>query len=58
MSSRTEYGTYLRISDLLNLQHPLTEGAHDEMHFVVIHQVYELWFKLLLHELDRASHEL
>src|SRR5690349_19115065 len=50
----TEYGSYLRIDDLLDLQHPLTPGAHDEMLFVVIHQVYELWFKLMLHELERA----
>jgi len=58
MSGKTEYSSYLRINDLLDLQHPLTEGAHDEMLFIVIHQVYELWFKLLLHELDLAAHEL
>ncbi len=56
--SGTDYSTYLRIDDLLDLQHPLTEGADDEMLFVVIHQVYELWFKLILHELDRAAAEL
>ncbi len=56
--SGTDYTTYLRIDDLLDLQHPLTEGAHDEMLFVVIHQVYELWFKVILHELDRATSEL
>jgi tryptophan 2,3-dioxygenase len=54
----TDYTTYLRIHDLLDLQHPLSEGAHDEMLFVVIHQAYELWFKLILHELDRAADEL
>lgn len=54
----TDYSTYLRIDDLLDLQHPLTEGAHDEMLFVVVHQVYELWFKLLLHELDHAGMNL
>jgi tryptophan 2,3-dioxygenase len=54
----TDYTTYLRIDDLLDLQHPLSEGAHDEMLFIVIHQVYELWFKLILHELDRACEEL
>jgi tryptophan 2,3-dioxygenase len=58
MGDDTDYSSYLRIDDLLNLQHPITEGAHDEMLFVVIHQVYELWFKLLLHELDLASREL
>ena len=52
--SDTEYGSYLRIDDLLSLQRPLTPGAHDEMLFVIIHQVYELWFKLMLHELDHT----
>jgi len=47
------YGEYLRIDDLLALQRPLSEGPeHDEMLFIVIHQVYELWFKEILHELD------
>jgi tryptophan 2,3-dioxygenase len=54
----TDYSSYLRIDELLDLQHPLTVGAHDEMLFVVIHQVYELWFKLILHELDFAVAEL
>ena len=47
------YGEYLRTDDLLELQRPLSEGPeHDEMLFIVIHQVYELWFKQVLHELD------
>jgi tryptophan 2,3-dioxygenase len=50
---RLSYGSYLRIPELLDLQHNLTE-AHDELLFIVIHQVYELWFKLLLHELEAA----
>jgi tryptophan 2,3-dioxygenase len=50
----TDYSSYLRIDELLDLQHPLTAGAHDEMLFVVIHQAYELWFKVILHELDHA----
>ena len=54
----TDYSSYLRIDELLDLQHPLTEGAHDEMLFVIIHQAYELWFKLILHELDHAVVEL
>src|SRR6202167_3566239 len=54
----TDYSSYLRIDALLDLQHPLTDGAHDEMLFVVIHQAYELWFKLILHELDFATAEL
>ena len=49
------YGNYLKIDELLSLQHPRSEGPeHDEMLFIVIHQVYELWFKELLHEIDRV----
>ena len=49
------YGTYLRIDELLSLQQPRSAGPeHDELLFIVIHQVYELWFKELLHELDYA----
>lgn len=44
------------MDDLLALQRPLSDGPeHDEMLFIVIHQVYELWFKQLLHELDRLQ---
>jgi tryptophan 2,3-dioxygenase len=43
------YGTYLRLDELLSCQVPLTE-SHDELLFVIIHQVYELWFKQVLHE--------
>ena len=49
------YGAYLKIDELLSLQQPRSDGPeHDEMLFIVIHQVYELWFKELLHELDRV----
>jgi tryptophan 2,3-dioxygenase len=49
------YGRYLQIDALLDLQRPRSQGPeHDELLFIVIHQVYELWFKQLLHELDRA----
>ena len=54
----TDYAGYLRIDDLLQLQHPLTEGAHDELLFVIVHQSYELWFKLILHELAKALTEM
>jgi tryptophan 2,3-dioxygenase len=43
------YGTYLRLDELLSAQAPLTD-SHDELLFVIIHQVYELWFKQILHE--------
>jgi tryptophan 2,3-dioxygenase len=47
------YGSYLKVDELLGLQQPLSRPAHhDEMLFIIIHQVYELWFKQLLHELD------
>lgn len=46
------YPEYLKIDELLALQRPVSEGPeHDEMLFIVIHQVYELWFKQILHEL-------
>lgn len=49
------YGSYLKIDELLALQQPRSPGPeHDEMLFILIHQVYELWFKELLHELDHA----
>src|SRR6266571_4986649 len=49
------YGSYLKIDDLLSLQQPRSAGPeHDETLFIIIHQVYELWFKELLHELDRV----
>ena len=45
------YGQYLRIPELLSLQHPLSGGReHDETLFIIIHQVYELWFKQQIHE--------
>jgi tryptophan 2,3-dioxygenase len=47
------YSSYLKIDELLALQQPLSDGPeHDEMLFIVIHQVYELWFKEVVHELD------
>ncbi len=53
MDRAVTYNSYLRVDDLLALQQPLSDGPeHDEMLFIVIHQVYELWFKEILHELD------
>jgi tryptophan 2,3-dioxygenase len=48
-SDSLTYSSYLRLPDLLSCQSPLTD-EHDELLFVVIHQVYELWFKQILHE--------
>ena len=47
------YGDYLHLDDILGAQH-LRSQTHDEMLFIVQHQVSELWMKLLLHELDAA----
>ncbi|MCB9881509.1 MAG: tryptophan 2,3-dioxygenase [Planctomycetes bacterium] len=50
------YGEYLEVPQLLSLQHPRSQPeAHDELQFIIVHQVYELWFKLMLHELDEAA---
>jgi len=49
------YGDYLHLDEVLGAQHRRTE-AHDEMLFIVQHQVSELWMKLLLHELEAAIH--
>ncbi|SRR5579875_297299 len=47
------YNSYLKVSELKRLQVCQSEPAHhDELLFVIIHQAYELWFKLILHELD------
>jgi tryptophan 2,3-dioxygenase len=47
------YGDYLRVAELTGLQRPQSSPPHhDELLFIIIHQTYELWFKLLLHELD------
>ncbi|HEY7471661.1 MAG TPA: tryptophan 2,3-dioxygenase family protein [Gemmatimonadota bacterium] len=45
------YASYLALDELLGLQRPESD-EHDEILFIVIHQVYELWFKELLHEAD------
>src|SRR6186997_1307898 len=55
LSPALTYGAYLELDQLLGLQRPRSQGPeHDELLFIVIHQVYELWFKQTLHELDRA----
>jgi tryptophan 2,3-dioxygenase len=53
------YADYLHIEDLLALQHPRSSPPeHDETLFIIVHQAYELWFKLLLHELDKVKADL
>ncbi|MEM9133189.1 MAG: tryptophan 2,3-dioxygenase family protein [Actinomycetota bacterium] len=58
------YGTYLQVPELLSLQRCASIDSetglpeHDETLFIIIHQVYELWFKQLLHELDYVMAQL
>jgi len=51
--ARLTYGSYLRLDNLLDQQR-LSSDAHDELLFITVHQVYELWFKLLLFEVESA----
>jgi tryptophan 2,3-dioxygenase len=57
--ARLTYGSYLRVAELLDQQHLESDPpAHDELLFITVHQVYELWFKQLLHELTEAREEM
>jgi len=51
LSESLSYGQYLHLDRLLDAQRPLSY-QHDEMLFIMIHQVSELWMKLCLHELS------
>ncbi len=52
------YASYLRLDELLKLQQARSEPPeHDEMLFIIIHQTYELWFKQLLHELEKIQRD-
>ena len=52
------YSEYLKLDQLLALQQPLSRPVeHDELLFIVMHQVHELWFKLLLHELEKVCRD-
>jgi len=52
------YSIYLHLEELLNLQRPRSRPAeHDESLFIITHQVYELWFKLQLHELEKIQRD-
>src|SRR5690348_3550978 len=57
MSEPVTYSGYLRLDQLLAAQQPRS-SEHDEMLFIVIHQIYELWFKQLLHEFGKLQAEL
>lgn len=53
------YSDYLQLSKLLSCQNPKSteygKPAHDEMLFIIVHQVYELWFRQIIHELDSVN---
>jgi tryptophan 2,3-dioxygenase len=54
--SDTTYSGYLKLDKLLSAQEVRSDPPeHDELLFIIIHQTYELWFKQLLHELDRIK---
>ena len=54
MTAEVSYPTYLELERLLALQHPRSSPEHpDELLFIVVHQASELWFKVILHELDQ-----
>lgn len=58
-SKHVTYISYLKVDELLELQQPLSDGPeHDELLFITIHQVYELWFKQLLHEASALQKSL
>jgi tryptophan 2,3-dioxygenase len=55
LRDRVSYGGYLRLDTLLSAQQPLSDPPHhDEMLFIIQHQVAELWMKLVIHELREA----
>lgn len=56
-SEKQTYGSYLRVPELLGLQRPRT-AHHDELLFIISHQVYELWFKQMMHELEAVCGHL
>jgi tryptophan 2,3-dioxygenase len=55
LSRDDDYSGYLRLDDLLGAQRPLSDPPHhDEMLFIIQHQVAELWIKLVIHEIGAA----
>jgi len=51
------YASYLALDEVLGAQRPRSD-EHDELLFIVIHQVYELWFKQILHEVGHLQTQL
>lgn len=58
MMSELTYSRYLRLPELLQLQVGQSDPPeHDELLFIVVHQTYELWFRAILHELDKIKQD-
>lgn len=53
LAGKLDYLKYLALDQVLSAQHPLSQH-HDEMLFIIQHQTSELWFKLMIHELDEG----
>jgi tryptophan 2,3-dioxygenase len=52
------YASYLHLDELLKLQQPRSDPReHDETLFIIVHQAYELWFKLQLHEFEKINRD-
>jgi tryptophan 2,3-dioxygenase len=56
-SDPVTYWDYIQLDKLLSLQHPVTD-AHDELQFIIVHQTFELWFRLAIYELRAAIEQL
>lgn len=54
MTEQLYYSDYLELDKILGSQRPISGLHTDEMLFIVVHQAYELWFKMIIHELDRV----
>jgi tryptophan 2,3-dioxygenase len=59
LTDEVNYGSYLALDELLSLQRLRSEPEHpDELLFIIVHQASELWFKLIIHELNGLSSRL
>lgn len=59
MTDELNYPSYLALDELLQLQRPLSSPEHpDELLFIIVHQASELWFKLIIHELEGLNARL
>ncbi len=59
MSDEINYGSYLALDELLSLQRLRSSPEHpDELLFIIVHQASELWFKLIIHELNMLTSRL